>query len=76
MSVDPSKLPDHFELSDGDKLNPLWIRLESYYTNRLAVLRAQNDGDLDAEQTGKVRGRIAEVKGFLALAKDRPIIMD
>lgn len=74
MSVAASNIPDRFELTDADKLNPLWVRLEKHFQNRLTVLRMQNDGDLSDVETGRLRGQIKEVKAILALAKDRPVI--
>jgi hypothetical protein len=74
VTIDKSMLPEPFELSQGDKLNPLWIRMEQYWTNKLAMLRQNNDADLDSEETAKLRGRISEIKAMLALGKDRPIV--
>ncbi len=39
---------------------------------KLAELRARNDGDLDAIETAKLRGQIAQIKAFLQLDKGAP----
>lgn len=41
--------------------------LVEHYTERLAKLRVQLEGDLDESQTAKVRILIRECKSFLAL---------
>jgi hypothetical protein len=74
MTVDASMIPDLFELRDADKLNPLWARLSGHYRDRLAMLRAQNDADLSAEETARIRGQIKEVKALLSMGRDKPII--
>lgn len=63
-------------LSKADLNSPLWRALADYQADRLAALRAQNDGDLSPEQTAKLRGRIQEVQAFLALATERPTTKD
>ncbi len=63
-------------LDPADKHNPVFSKLMKHFAERLSDLRAQNDGPLDAIKTSEMRGRIAEVKGFLALAQDRPLIED
>ena len=51
-----------------------WNALKKHLEQRLEVLRAQNDGDLNPEKTAKKRGQIAEVKRILSLDKDLPHI--
>ena len=53
-----------------------WTVLKKHYEARLETLRRQNDGDLDDSQTRRLRGRIAEVKAFLALGAEQPQIED
>lgn len=60
-------------LTDADKLNPLWLRLEQHYQQRLEELRVKNDAPLSEADTIALRARIAETKAFLALGKDQPI---
>lgn len=62
----PFKVPAHLRDS------PLWDMLVKHQRARLESLRAQNDADKSSEETAKLRGRIAEVKAFLALAEDSP----
>ena len=61
-------------LTDGEKMTDLWRRMEEHFTNRLTMLRQSNDKAQSEFETAHLRGRIAEVKGFLALAKEQPII--
>lgn len=63
------------KLADFEKQNPVWLKLMDHYGKRLAQLRAQNDGQLSDMQTADIRGRIAEVKAFLALG-DEPIKLE
>lgn len=46
-----------------------WKALVDKYETRLDDLRKRNDGDLSDIQTAKLRGRIHEIREFLALAK-------
>lgn len=59
------------ELSPADKRSPLWRAIEDHLTQRLADCRAQNDSSQPVEKTEHLRGRIAELKGLLALAAER-----
>jgi hypothetical protein len=61
-------------LMDSDRASPTWTKLREHYEKRLATLRAQNDNEQPAEETAKLRGRIAEVKRLLAMDKDTPQI--
>ena len=61
-------------LTDGEKMTSLWLRLEEHFTDRLLMLRQSNDKAQPELETALMRGRIAEVKGFLSLAKEQPII--
>jgi len=49
-----------------------WRALESMATNKLESLRKKNDGQLDELATAHLRGRIAELKDLLTLAKPAP----
>jgi hypothetical protein len=40
--------------------------LEAHLQARVAILRAKNDGPLDALQTATIRGQITEVKALLS----------
>lgn len=61
-----------FILTAEDKSSSLWKRLRDQLEQRLSELRAKNDGALDANDTAKLRGQIAEVKRLLSLEKDLP----
>ena len=67
-------MTEPFVLTKGERLNPVWMALSRHLEERIAQLRMQNDGDKDERETAKLRGRIAELKGILALAKDLPVI--
>lgn len=58
---------DEFELSQAERMSAVWQRLERHCHERLDTLRRQNDHNLTEAETAKVRGRIAEIKRFLAL---------
>lgn len=55
-----------FILTDGERHHPLWLKLEAHLQARVAILRAKNDGPLDALQTATIRGQITEVKALLS----------
>jgi len=59
-------------LTEAEKQSALWLKLDRQFNNRLDRLRKQNDSPSDAEKTANIRGRIAEVKFFLALGEDTP----
>lgn len=65
---------EQIKLTELERTSAVWQRLKKYYDARLARLRAKNDGDLTHEQTLKLRGQIAEVKGLLSVATDSPSI--
>lgn len=55
-----------------DKDSQAWQSIKQIVTLRLEKLRIANDGMLTAEQTALLRGRIMELKEFLALDKPAP----
>jgi len=59
-----------------ERNSAVWQKLKPYLETRLETLRRQNDGQLTPDQTAKVRGRIAEVKGLLSLGTDKPQVAD
>jgi len=61
-----------FKLGHNEIHSALWIRLKEYYEARLITLRQRNDGDLDQIATARVRGRIQEIRNFLALENQAP----
>ena len=64
------------KLSEGERMSALWRKLEQHLTDRLATLRARNDGNLPPDETAKVRGQIAEVKSFLDIGNPQVIVTD
>ena len=63
-------------LTPQDRQSASWLKLKERYEARLATLRAQNDSELDERKTARLRGRIAEVKAFLSLGTDTPVVLD
>lgn len=59
--------PEVFELTKQERESSVWKKLEAHYKGRLELRRTQNDGDKSAEETAKLRGRIAEIKELLGL---------
>lgn len=51
-----------------------WRAIEQRATNRLAEFRQKNDGHLSFDDTLRLRGRIAELKELLTLAKPAPAL--
>lgn len=54
-------------VSDVDRSSALWLRLKAHLEARLQSLRLQNDTVMDEGRRNIQIGRIAEVKGLLAL---------
>ena len=59
-------------LAPIERQSAIWLKLKKHYEARLELLRAKNDGNLDAIETVRLRGRIAEIKGLLALDDPGP----
>lgn len=59
-------------LTQGDVHSALWMKLSEHYESRLQELRAMNDADRNDVDTARLRGRIAEIRDFLALANSQP----
>lgn len=62
--------PEPFTLNPLERQSPLWLRFVAYLDERLAQLRAANDGALDALATAELRGRIAQIKAIRALGNE------
>lgn len=60
------------KLTRHEQINPLWMKLEAHFKDRLNSLRCMNDGEKNEVETANMRGRIAEVKAMLALAEELP----
>jgi hypothetical protein len=60
------------ELTEGEKLSALWIKLYGYFEARLNSNRLTLEGPVSEKEADKLRGRIAEDKLFLNLHEDVP----
>lgn len=63
-------------LTEHELAHPLWLKLKEHCEKRLETLRKENERDLNEVKTAKLRGRIAEVNGFLSLENPKPEIRD
>lgn len=63
-------------LEKEELLSSTWLKLEKHITERIGMLRASNDADLDPVSTALVRGRIRELKVLLDLSKDDQAIVE
>lgn len=62
-----------FELTNAEKLSPIWARLKSHLESELQSARLRNDNaKLTTEETAALRGKISALKAFIALGDDRP----
>jgi len=59
-------------LNSVDRQSAVWMKIQNYLEARLAALRVRNDKELDQVKTAALRGRISEVKQFMALDKPVP----
>lgn len=59
------------KIEPHERHSPMWLAMVDHMEKRLDALRRQNDSVLEASETAMLRGRIAEVKAFLALAEVR-----
>ena len=60
------------ELTNGEKLHPLWIKLYAYFETRLHSNRLALEGPVSDKEADKLRGRIAEDKLFMDLHNEVP----
>ena len=56
-------------LNTSELGTPVWNKIEVYMCARLCALGLELENDKDIVQTAKIRGRIAEIKGFLRVMK-------
>lgn len=61
-----------FELSDGEKMHPLWVRLKAHLETQLQSLRERNDRPQTEFETATLRGHIKCLRALIALGDDRP----
>lgn len=57
-------------LADHEKDSPVWIKIKAHLESRIALLRLQNDSNMDEIDTATIRGQIRECKALLAQADD------
>ena len=65
-------IPDRFELTDGERHHPFWMRLVAHLGEELRQLRGRNDGPLTEIETATLRGRIQCLKSLIALGDVPP----
>ena len=62
-----------FELTAGEKVSPLWVRLKTHLESELDLARKRNDNPkLTEHETAALRGDIKRLKLILSLGDDRP----
>jgi hypothetical protein len=59
-------------LTQQDINGQVWKKIQDHLNARLLTMRAKNDGNLTADETAKVRGRIAEIKNMIELGNLAP----
>lgn len=59
-----------FQLTPAEIGSPLWMKLKKHIEERVLGHRRMNDGNLNVEDTAKIRGRIAEGKYILSIEGD------
>lgn len=60
------------KLTEQELQSAVWKKLEAHITSRIESARCQNDGELDAIATARLRGRIGAWKELLALGQPGP----
>lgn len=64
---------ERFELTSGERMSPLWMRLKAHFEAELQLMRMRNDNPKLTEQdTAALRGNISRLKATIALGDDRP----
>ena len=61
-----------FRLTPAEISSPLWMKLKKHIEERVSGHRRMNDGNLNVEDTAKLRGRIAESNYLLGLDSPAP----
>jgi hypothetical protein len=59
-----------FSLTAQERDSALWKKLKAEVEHEVDIMRKQNDGDKSADETAKLRGRIAQAKKFLGYGLD------
>ncbi len=63
---------NEFCLSKAEKETVVWLKLKAHFEERLEEARKENDKKASPEDTAHTRGRITELKRFLALDTKTP----
>lgn len=71
-----SDLLDRFELTDGERMHPLWVRLDAHLKTQLQRLRERNDRSQSEQETARIRGHIECLKVMMRLGEVRPLTGD
>jgi len=61
------------KLTEVEIHSALWLRISEHLREKLNALRIENDGNRDEISTARLRGRIAQIKEFLALGETEPV---
>lgn len=64
-----------FKLTTGDRINPLWARIEEELNRLLKIECTRLEKDAPEYDTAKVRGKIAAYRKVLGFAIDDPKTM-
>lgn len=59
-------------LTEIERQSALFLKLKMHFEERLARLRAKNDGLHEQDRTNRLRGQIAEAKYFISLGDKKP----
>jgi hypothetical protein len=61
------------KLSELERQSAVWLRLDAHLNEQLKACRQQNDGELDAIATSRLRGRISAIKQILSLGQQETV---
>jgi hypothetical protein len=62
------------KLEEHEINSPLWQKLKKHYEERRDTLREANDKESPELQTANRRGRISEIKQFLAIGNPKQVV--
>ena len=62
--------PERFELTMGERMSPLWLKLKKHLEDQVAKAREQNDKIMTEPETAALRGKIAAYKQLLKLDRE------
>lgn len=67
----PTDNDDPFKLTDTERHSQAWARIRLQLEARLDRYRAKLEGNLQHDETTKLRGRIAEIRNLLAAGESQ-----